>query len=546
MRDSVLTSGKIAWAHSLSPQKTPPIYYYPFYNGVQLIEVGYYEQSLSRGAYINTVHPHSGSSYHNAIQNFIPNGFLLRNEQGRIIENYGVNDLKKLELHPAKNCPVSFYHKQRLHPNSRLGAIDLFRFSLVPKQRLSGHPRNAYIVNNESGYSVVDTFGVVRFKNYEYIYKSGDYFTVRSEGKYGLFDASFKQLIPFKYTKGINWAKNDIFIAYDSTCTLINRNDVLLDTTRYENLRVVNWTIFQIEYKLNGKHGLLDRVLHRVTEPVYNPLKKISDRLYTVTDSSNRMAFLNSDGLQTTEYAYLFNNMKIRDDGFYEVYAHQSTKGSSGKRSIALIDTLGFEKIAPKYERLGNFADGVATAILNDVYTLINKKGRALTSKSYSRVGGTYISNCYRVQLNGKWGLIDSLENELLPIQYTKILCVQDSMVVYEGANGKYGYINLGTGGDIPPQFDFAYCFIQGIARVSISRKYGLINKSGKEITGFKYDVASAYNGISGIVKKKGRWGAIDNEGNIIIPLRYENLVEIDNNGLKFYNDEDDEVILRR
>ncbi len=74
--------------------------------------------------------------------------------------------------------------------------------------------------------------------------------------------------------------------------------------------------------------------------------------------------------------------------------------------------------------------------------------------------------------------------------------------------NGKYGFINNKGEIIIQPTFDDAACFAEGLASVSVGGTPAKRNIRG---TLFKYDATIG-----------GKWGVIDQEGQIVVPLHFE------------------------
>ena len=71
--------------------------------------------------------------------------------------------------------------------------------------------------------------------------------------------------------------------------------------------------------------------------------------------------------------------------------------------------------------------------------------------------------------------------------------CNQSDLTLIE-QNGKWGYINSKKKVVIPPKFDDAYDFLQGLARVKMDNKYGFIDKTGKVIIKPQFDWASDFS----------------------------------------------------
>lgn len=50
------------------------------------------------------------------------------------------------------------------------------------------------------------------------------------------------------------------------------------------------------------------------------------------------------------------------------------------------------------------------------------------------------------------------------------------------GTKGKYGFVDKMGKEVIPPKFDFAFRFQEGLAPVRINGKWGVIDKTGKKL----------------------------------------------------------------
>ena len=75
----------------------------------------------------------------------------------------------------------------------------------------------------------------------------------------------------------------------------------------------------------------------------------------------------------------------------------------------------------------------------------------------------------------------------------------------------------------IPPRFDYAGNFSEGLAYIKIEDKYGYIDTNGEYITKPQFDFVLEPDFSEGmaIVKKKNRYGYIDKNGNQAIDFKY-------------------------
>lgn len=101
----------------------------------------------------------------------------------------------------------------------------------------------------------------------------------------------------------------------------------------------------------------------------------------------------------------------------------------------------------------------------------------------------------------------------------------------FRGQNGKYGFSDKSGKEIVPPKYDRAYAFSEGMARVQLNRKWGFIDESGKEIIndpilGFKYDFVYDFSEGLAAVKRMvfdlPLWGYIDKTGKEVTRITYK------------------------
>lgn len=507
-----------------------PIHYFPFYNGLQLIEVDYYAHSLAEGRHLDMVQPRGGSWYDDALRASASNGYLLRNRDGKIIQNFGVEHIRKLDLRPPDKAPV-ITHKSRLD-----AGVESNRFSVYPGYAPSRRNGYAYIYRDEEmTFTLIDTFGMVRLEKYAYISYADSCYIVGNGEKCGLFDDQFKQRIPFKYVS-LQLIDEDTFLAYDGMYTFIDKDDELLDTTHYANIYFPGRYTAFLTYRLDdnkGKCGLMDRKLNRITPPVYEWVEMLHKKGYYATDTSNRMALLNDQGKQITGFKYTQRKPEWRDDGYWLVMERDDEV--TRRFYFGLLDSNGREVLPAKYDAIDRLYKGFAVVTKEGKKGLINEHGEELTKFEYDDmrfIGESY----YTVRKGTLNGVIDVTGKLVIPIEYKYIHCVGDSMAFVNREDNKKAYIDINTGKQLPEVFDGGGCFVEGRAQILKNKKQGLIDKTGKEYTNFVYDIIFSYNEGQWLVKKDNKFGAIDRFGKVIVPLEYTDIKRLSNGDVRFSN----------
>jgi hypothetical protein len=103
--------------------------------------------------------------------------------------------------------------------------------------------------------------------------------------------------------------------------------------------------------------------------------------------------------------------------------------------------------------------------------------------------------------------------------------CVDESSsnnraVPFESDN-RWGYKFKTGEAVIPPEFDSANKFSEGIAAVKKKDKWGFINTKGQLVVQYKYDDVKIFSEGLAPVLIDGLWGYINCEGNVAIPNKY-------------------------
>jgi hypothetical protein len=106
----------------------------------------------------------------------------------------------------------------------------------------------------------------------------------------------------------------------------------------------------------------------------------------------------------------------------------------------------------------------------------------------------------YPVMSGGKYGYIDKSAKVAIPPQFDRAGLFAEGMAAVAVGN-RWGYIDRSGKLAIPPQFDLADPFSQGVALVGIGPKLGYIDKNGKFIINPRYDGAGQFgNGLAPVL----------------------------------------------
>ena len=249
-----------------------------------------------------------------------------------------------------------------------------------------------------------------------------------------------------------------------------------------------------------------------------------------------------------------FNSIEEKQPYFI---ACSKTKGCSVyNENLQLVLKGGYNSI-----ELG--CEGQFIVEKNGKYGVVSEKGAVILPLKYNKINSN--KNGYTVKLNEKAGLFNSEGKEIIPISYHWVYTskIDDNIPIVAKLNdNNAGYINTKNEWVIPPTYQYAFDFQQGVAIVKKGRNYMYINLKGepviqdfdnyviqnfdnyviepsdntyivgvrKECKYIVYDLngnlLDTYDGWSGNaifgVKKGGKWGYIDGYGKVIVPFEYE------------------------
>jgi serine/threonine-protein kinase len=157
------------------------------------------------------------------------------------------------------------------------------------------------------------------------------------------------------------------------------------------------------------------------------------------------------------------------------------------------INKKGEFKIAPQFEPATTFSEGLAAV----------------------QIGVAHIAE--------RWGYINTSGELVIPARFADAKSFAEGLAVVE-ILGKVGCINTTGEVVIPAIFDRASCFSEGLAVIEILGKVGYIDTTGKVVIPGRFSDARSFSEGRAAVKISGKWGFIDTAGDLVIPARFEHV----------------------
>jgi hypothetical protein len=134
----------------------------------------------------------------------------------------------------------------------------------------------------------------------------------------------------------------------------------------------------------------------------------------------------------------------------------------------------------------------------------------------------------FPVQQHGRWGYIDRAGTLVIPPQFERAWRFSEGLALVE-VGGRFGYINTQGKAVIAPQFDDALYFSDGLAPVQQDSTWFFIDPTGRRVEGKPFDLDPALLEEGRYepkhpnpVKVANQYGFMNAAGQMIIPPRFD------------------------
>ena len=213
----------------------------------------------------------------------------------------------------------------------------------------------------------------------------------------------------------------------------------------------------------------------------------------------------------------------------YSDACEEFTGRPSDSEEVIMMDQDVYTKsgkvLSRQYDRVDDFHDGLAEVELNGKYGFINTEGDEVTPLKYDSVW-EFQEGFYPVKLNGKWGLINTQGEEVTPLKYDWIEDFRDGfakVVLVVNGKAKCGFVNT-EGKEVMSLYDGVWAFREGLAGVRLDGKWGFINTKGEAVIPPQYDdVEDFYEGFARVMLND-KCGLINSVGEEVIPPKYDDV----------------------
>ena len=253
----------------------------------------------------------------------------------------------------------------------------------------------------------------------------------------------------------------------------------------------------------NGKWGVINSYGDIVIEPSYDEMIVIPDKAQDIFICMYDVDY--SNGEYKTKVINSKNKEVIKDFDKVEAIANYDTNNE-----------IWYESNVFKVQRQGK-------------YGLINYSGKELVSCEYDSINPVIgVQNSLIIEKNGVYGLCDDAGNVIIEPNYKSIAKIGDDYkngyIVLDQAD-KYGVIGFDKEVILEPKYSGIKDICgENIYVIKYEDKYQIINKVGEKLINDTFDDVSYINKECIIAVKNGKYGAVDMSGNTKIDFKYDKL----------------------
>lgn len=380
---------------------------------------------------------------------------------------------------------------------------------------------------------------------------------VSKDGKYGLIKLDGEEIIPTEY----NAISADGYYnnSYDKAGYIVNvrteegyrygyinsNGKQILDTifTNIKRLTEIkdDENFYLITYK-NGQAGLIKNG-QTIIENEYEQLEydSISNMIMAQKNAKQGVMDLTGDLILIPQY---------EDITFRGVYITGIKDGE-----LQVFDASGVKQSDDSFVSMQPVSNGdyYITVDRNNNYGVCSKSRQTVINNEYSYIDYAF-ENYFIVSKNGKLGVIDTNKNTKIDVQYDIVQKISGTNLI-QTINSKNGLTEIYNNNiekilsgqnakiyiekdyiQVLAENDIVYLDFNGVAKeaeeifkdnkIFASKKngkWGYIDNSGNVIIDYIYDIAMNINEYGyGAVKKDGKWGVVSAEGKIILEPQYE------------------------
>lgn len=349
------------------------------------------------------------------------------------------------------------------------------------------------VIKLNNKYGVIDFRGnvIISFDQSRIVTLANGFFLAYKSITCGVYDNNGNITVPFS---------NNILVPFSGDRSLLFSVDSFRQNTKmidYRNNEIPAFTNKRIRDLGNGYLGISQpqKGIYKVVDingREINPQVQLDDSQtfvgeYLRYSIDGKLGLINIRGEQVL--APVYKRIFDFNDGYAKVLKDSTRFGDN---QYGVVDTAGREVIRCMYDGIGEFSDDRIMAFAEQKYGYLDEKGRVVIPFEYDE-GNSFQDHMAIVAKARHYGVIDTFGRIVLPFEYDDIKYLGASVfAVFR--NGKWVIIDKAKHQLGSAEYDsVGKSYANKYIAVSVNRKWGVLDYSGKVVLPFEYSAVDNY-----------------------------------------------------
>ncbi len=304
-------------------------------------------------------------------------------------------------------------------------------------------------------------------------FKQYGYAVMQREGGVGLLNKLGQEIINPKYDDLKVLDSTLVAVMDERQWMVVNLDEKIILNKGYQRVHV--WESKYLAYLQNDKWGLADANDGRIiAEPQFEEVELL-DKKYFLTKNELQLGIIAPNGQVILPTSY--DEVRVYNDKLF--FFRQKNKWGA-------VNELGEEIIAPLFKSYQKISDEfIKLNLQKSVYLYSSVANAIITSDEYQNFYN-FSTNIVLTKKNRQLGLIDARGNPILPNNYNEIHFYADNRYRVN-VEGKWGIV--ATGGEVimPFQYDYIAPLDDEVCIVKKGDFFGIVNFMGEEVVEPKF-----------------------------------------------------------
>ncbi len=328
------------------------------------------------------------------------------------------------------------------------------------------------------------------------------------KGKFGFINKKGQEVIPCIYDATNNFNEGLAVVKKNCKSFIINKQNIKI-SLEYDFI-----SDFKNGYAIiskDSKYGLINTKGEEVIPAIYDEIDYPSEGLIHIKEKGIHK-YVNLNNQVVIELPKQVRRAYPFSDGIARI--------ESENYKTSFIDKKGVQVTEAIYDSASDFYGNLASVhVKNEGTTIICLDGQELLPRTNNFTIDACVSKdgIFIAQFGFlKKGLIDRFGNFITDKFYSYISHESEGLIRVKDQKNNFGFIDLEGHEVIPPIFQTAGDFKDGLAKVLDikTHKYGFINKQGELAIPYMYDMVSDFHDGKSIVLLDGNSFYIDKNNN--------------------------------